>query len=103
MIPGMRNHRLPSVHIQPAVLMLDMQRSPQHNRELIELRRLSRLNPARRTSHVRHTYRVRLRIHAPDVFINELGLVPSSLNASGFRDQRRRHKNSLRKKLKVLS
>src|ERR1700745_59837 len=67
--------------------MRDAQHPFQHNGELVELWSLSRLDPALRTAHVRHAHASRLRIHAADVLVNELRLIPRGLNRGWVRDE----------------
>src|SRR5258707_718830 len=85
----MRDDRLSSPNIDLPALMCHAYHSGQHDCELVELRTLSRLAPSLRTAHVRHADARSLRIDAPDVFVDQLGLGPGSLNPCGLWNESR--------------
>ena len=69
----------PYVHFTAA--MRHAQHSLDHDRVLIKLRRLSRLNPSAGTAHVRNAQPRFLRVHAPDKLVDQLRLVARGLDA----------------------
>src|SRR5581483_9955615 len=83
----MCDYSLPGANIECSVLVLNAQHSLQHDRKLVELRSLSRLDPSRRTAHMGHAGGRGFGIHASDVFVDKLGLVARGLDASGLSDQ----------------
>ena len=83
----MGDDRLTGRYDNLAAGMFHVQCAPQHVRVLIEVRRLAGLDPARRTPHVRDADLVRLRVHAPDDFINELWFITDRSDARRFLDE----------------
>src|SRR3954447_47912 len=83
----MGDHSLTGSDVKRALLVLTAQHSLQHNRELVKGWRLAGLDPSTRTAHVGYAGRRRLRIHAPNVFVDELGLVACGLDTCGCRDE----------------
>jgi hypothetical protein len=66
---------LTCVRHKSAAFVLHLQRAFQDIVVHVELRRLPRLGPTRRTLHVRNADRIRLRRNASDVFLDDLRLV----------------------------
>ena len=60
-------------------------------RVLVELRRLSGFNPARRTAHVRDADRAGARVHASDDFVDEFRFVARCGDAGWLFDKGRHH------------
>src|SRR5947209_8350502 len=71
----MSHHRLSRANIQDSSFVLHAYCALEHDREFVELGSLSRLNPSCWAAHVRNAGSGRLRVDAPDVLINQLGLV----------------------------
>ena len=85
-LSSMRDDGLPGSHVESSGLVRNPQQSCEHHGEFVELRRLPGLKPSFGTPHVRDTGGGGSGIHAPDVFVNELGLVAGGSDASGLGD-----------------
>lgn len=73
--------------VKRSTFVFDAQQPLQHDRELVELRRLAGLEPSLRTAHVGDAGGGGFRIDASDVFVDEFGLVAGGLNSRGVRDE----------------
>src|SRR5579883_1072085 len=71
----MSDHCLAGTHIQNTSVMRHPQHSLQYDRELLELRRLPRFNPAGRTAHMGDADLAMAGIDATNVLVDQLGLV----------------------------
>src|SRR3984957_2148034 len=83
--PGV--HRLPGLDRQLAVIRVHHQRSPQHDGELVELRALTGLGPARRAAHVRDAHGGLARVGLPHVLIDQLGRLAGRGDPARLADQ----------------
>src|SRR5262249_12592458 len=70
------DHRLTGAHLEHARAARHAQEPPQDDRVLVELRRLTGLDPTCGTAHVRDRDLGAGGAHAADVLVDELGLVP---------------------------
>src|ERR1043166_5076146 len=70
-----RDDCLAGFDVRRSVARRDAKRSAQHDRVLVELRRLSRLDPAARALHPRDAHGAVAGVHAPDVLFDDLVLV----------------------------
>ena len=86
---AVRDDGLARLHIEVPMLMVDAEGAVQDQRVLIEVRSLSRFLPPLGTAHVSYTDARRLRVHAPDIFIDEFGSGSSGLDTSGLSNQAR--------------
>src|SRR5689334_2072853 len=77
----MRDDGLPCADIKFTVFVPNMERSPEHNGELLKFRSLSRFHPSLRAAHVRNTEPALLRIYPAHIFINQLGHVAGGANS----------------------
>src|SRR5689334_17033251 len=85
--PGASDHCLPGVHIQRAIPVRHAQRASEHNRELVELRSLTRFNPSARTAHVSHAQARLAAVHAADVLVDEFRFIACGCDSSWFGDK----------------
>jgi hypothetical protein len=86
-LTGICDHSLSGMHVKASALMLESQQSLEHDRELYEFRPLTRLNPTFRATHVCNASRGGSSVHAANVFVDDLGLVPRSFDPSRLRNQ----------------
>jgi hypothetical protein len=70
----MDDNCLTSVDLDSPVSMIHVQGAPEDERELVELRRLSRLDPTRRAVHVGDAQYIRIGVDPSDEFVDNLGL-----------------------------
>src|SRR6266536_732757 len=77
---GRGDHGLTRHQIHRATAMRHAEHSPQHKGVLVELRSLTRFDPATRTAHVRDADPFVAGVYAAYVFVNQLGLVPRGFN-----------------------
>jgi len=77
----MGDHGLARRNIERSSLMADAKPPVENDGVLLKLRGLSRLLPACGAAHVRHTDAIFLRIHAANVFVDDLGQVACRLDA----------------------
>jgi hypothetical protein len=75
---------LTSIHIERARFMCQAQHSSKHNRELVELWRLTGFNPATGAAHVSNTEASLGVVHTTNVFVDQLWFIPGSSNAGRF-------------------
>ena len=89
-----RENGLARPDVDTAFLILDPQHPFEHNRILVEIRSLAGLEPAGRAPHVCDAKAAGLRIHAPDVLVNELRFRAGGGHAGGFRNEDGGHSRS---------
>src|SRR5580692_11000130 len=83
----MSNHGLPGANVERATFVLNAQSPFQYDRELVELGSLPRLDPSSGTAHVSDARGGRLRVHASNVFVDQLGFVASGFDSGRLRDE----------------
>jgi hypothetical protein len=82
-----RDDSLSGANVERASGVLDAQAAVRHDSELVELRRLARLLPSARTTHVRDAHGGSAGVYAADVLVNEFWLGACGLDASGLRNK----------------
>ena len=88
-LPARRHDRLPGLHLERAGARLDPQRAAQHQRELVERRRLPGLDPARRARHASDAGARGAGVDEPDELLDPLRLVAGRLDDRRLLDQPR--------------
>src|SRR5215475_6465832 len=86
-LAGLHGHLVP--------FRLHDQGTAQHDPELVELRALPGLGPARRAAHVRDAQAVLPRVSPPDVLADELGRLASRGDPARLRDEFRHSRQYL--------
>ena len=76
----MSHDRLAGVHIGNALLVLDANHAAKHDRDLLEIRPLTRLLPSRRRLHAGDADVRVARVHAACVFFDALRRMSGGLN-----------------------
>ena len=84
---GAGDHCLSRSHVERTTLVFDTQRPFQHDREFVEGGSLAGLKPSRGAAHVGNAGGGGLGVDAPNVFVDEFGLVAGGLDARGLRDE----------------
>src|SRR6185295_17109003 len=92
----MSDDRLAGMNVELATMKCHMQRSTQNHRELIELRRLPRLDPAAGAGHPSDAKSLGRGVDATDEFFDPFGFVSRGLN-DGWRSNVRGHNGSFGK------
>src|SRR6266536_5704367 len=85
--PGSRVNSLACLHGHLVPFGLHDEGTAQHDRELVELRALPGLGPARRAAQVRDAQAVLARVSPPDVLVDELGRLASRGDPARLRDE----------------
>jgi hypothetical protein len=78
------SYSLAGAHVEKALFVLHAKHAAQHNRDFLERRPLSRLQPTLWRHHPRDAHRLVARIHAPGIFLDAFGLVSRCFNANGL-------------------